>query len=116
MQANGGPRNSKPGTLNALFFTAIEKHNKPNALQVKRGGAYQSISSSELADRVRQVGLGLGALGIKRGDRVAILSENRPEWAIVDYAALTAGLTDVPIYPTLPAEQIPHILNDSGSV
>ncbi|MEP6858823.1 MAG: long-chain fatty acid--CoA ligase, partial [Gemmatimonadales bacterium] len=48
--------------------------------------------------------------------RVAILSENRPEWAIADYACLTAGLTDVPIYPTLPADQIAYILKDSGAV
>jgi long-chain acyl-CoA synthetase len=116
MQASGGPRNSSPGTLNKLFFDAIEKFRKPDALQVKKGGAYQPISSQELADGVRQVALGLQAMGINRGDRVAILSENRPEWAIVDYASLTAGLTDVPIYPTLPAEQIPYILNDSGAV
>ena len=116
MQASGGPRNSKPGTLNALFFDAIERHKKKDALQIKRGGAYEPISSYELMDHVRQVALGLRELGVKRGDRVAILSENRPEWAIADYAALTAGLTDVPIYPTLPAEQIPHILNDSGAV
>jgi long-chain acyl-CoA synthetase len=116
MHASGGPRNSKPGTLNKLFFDAIEKFNKPDALQVKKGGAYQPISSRELADSVRQVALGLRDIGVNRGDRVAILSENRPEWAIADYAALTSGLTDVPIYPTLPADQIPYILNDSGSV
>lgn len=116
MHASGGPRNSSPGTLNKLFFDAIEKFRKPDALQVKQGGAYKPISSQELLDRVRQVALGLQAMGINRGDRVAILSENRPEWAIVDYASLTAGLTDVPIYPTLPAEQIPYILNDSGAV
>ena len=45
-----------------------------------------------------------------------ILSENRPEWAIADFACLTAGMADVPIYPTLPAEQMVHILNDSGAV
>jgi long-chain acyl-CoA synthetase len=118
MQASGGGgrRNSKPGTLNQLFFDAIERHDKPDALQVKRDGAYRPISSSELADRVRQVALGLQEIGVKRGERVAILSENRPEWAIADYAVLTAGLTDVPIYPTLPAEQIPYIMNDSGAV
>jgi long-chain acyl-CoA synthetase len=114
--SSGGPRNSSPGTLNKLFFDAIERHKKKDALQVKVGGAYEPISSYELADHARQVALGLFELGVRRGDRVAILSENRPEWAIVDYAALTAGLTDVPIYPTLPADQIPHILNDSGSV
>jgi long-chain acyl-CoA synthetase len=60
--------------------------------------------------------LGLRELGIQDGDRVAILSENRPEWAIADYACLTARCTDVPIYPTLPARQIEYILRDSGSV
>lgn len=116
MQASGGPRNSSPGTLNKLFFDAIERFKKPNALQVKKGGAYEPISSYALADHARQVALGVLEIGVKRGDRVAILSENRPEWAIADYACLTAGLTDVPIYPTLPAEQIPYILNDSGAV
>jgi long-chain acyl-CoA synthetase len=115
-QTSGGPRNSKPGTLNQLFFDAIAKHNKPDALQAKRGGTYQPISSKSLADQVRQVALGLQELGIKRGERVAIVSENRPEWAIADYAALTSGLTDVPIYPTLPAEHIPYLINDSGAV
>ena len=116
MYVSGGPRNSSPGTLNKLFFDATEKFNKPDALQYKKDGTYLPISSRELADRVRQVALGLRELGIQRGDRVAILSETRPEWAIVDYACLTAGFTDVPVYPTLPAEQIPHIVNDSGSV
>jgi long-chain acyl-CoA synthetase len=60
--------------------------------------------------------LGLRELGIRDGDRVAILSENRPEWAIADYACLTARCTDVPIYPTLPARQIEYILRDSGAV
>ena len=116
MYVSGGPRNSSPGTLNKLFFDAIEAFDKPDALQYKKDGTYRPISSRELADRVRHVALGLRDLGIQRGDRVAILSETRPEWAIVDYACLTAGLTDVPVYPTLPAEQIPHIVKDSGSV
>src|SRR5690349_12995773 len=116
MLTSGGPRNSSPSTLNRLFFDAVAKFDKPDALQYKRDGKYTSISSRELAERVRQVALGLQELGLKRGDRVAILSENRPEWAIADYAALTSGLTDVPLYPTLPAEQLPYLLNDSGAV
>jgi len=116
MLTSGGPRNSSPSTLNRLFFDAVAKFDKPDALQVKRGGTFQPISSRALADQVRQVALGLQELGIKRGDRVAILSENRPEWAVADYAALTSGLTDVPLYPTLPAEQLPYLLNDSGAV
>jgi len=115
MQARGGPRPA-PGTLNKLFFDAISQYNRPDALQVKSAGAYRPISHSEVAGRVRHAARGLQSLGVRRGDRVAILSENRPEWALADYASLTAGLTDVPIYPTLPADQIAYILKDSGAV
>jgi long-chain acyl-CoA synthetase len=64
---------------------------------------------------VQDLSLGLLELGIQPGDRVAILSENRPEWAIADYACLTACCTDVPIYPTLPSKQIEYNLRDSGA-
>jgi long-chain acyl-CoA synthetase len=115
MEARGGPRPA-PGTLNQLFFDAVSKFNRPDALQAKTAGAYKPISHSEVADRVRHAARGLSSLGVRRGERVAILSENRPEWAIADFACLTAGLTDVPIYPTLPADQIAYILKDSGAV
>ncbi len=115
MQANGGPRPA-PGTLNQLFFDAVSKFNRPDALQVKIGGAYRPISHREVADRVRHSARGLSSLGVRPADRVAILSENRPEWAIADFACLTAGLTDVPIYPTLPPDQIAYILKDSAAV
>jgi long-chain acyl-CoA synthetase len=116
MIASGGPRNSAPGTLNRLFFDAVRRYDKPDALQVKVGGTYQPISHQTLARRVRHTALGLMEVGVKAGDRVAILSENRPEWAIADYACLTAELTDVPLYPNLPPEQAAYILRDSGSV
>jgi len=115
MEAKGGPRPA-PGTLNQLFFEAVSKYNRPDALQVKRGGAYQPISHSQVAERVRRAARGLSSLGVRRGDRVAILSENRPEWAIADFACLTIGITDVPIYPTLPGDQIAYMLKDSGAV
>jgi len=115
MEARGGPRPA-PGTLNQLFFEAVSKYNRPDALQVKRGGAYQPISHTEVAERVRRAARGLSSLGVRRGDRVAILSENRPEWAIADFACLTIGITDVPIYPTLPGDQIAYMLKDSGAV
>ncbi len=115
MEARGGPR-PKPGTLNQLFFEAVSKFNRPDALQVKVSGAYKPISHKEVAERVRHAARGLSSLGVRRGDRVAILSENRPEWAIADFACLTAGMTDVPIYPTLPSDQIAYILKDSGAV
>jgi long-chain acyl-CoA synthetase len=116
MISSGGPRNSPPGTLTQLFFDAVARHDKPNALQVKVNGVYQPISSRALAERVRRVALGLGELGIAAGGRVAIFSENRPEWAIADYACLTASLTDVPLYPNLPPEQAAYIIRDSGAV
>jgi long-chain acyl-CoA synthetase len=112
---SGGPRPA-PGTLVQLFFGAAERYDKPDALQAKVNGAYQPISHRTLATRVQHVGLGLRALGIERGARVGILSENRPEWAIADYACLTTGLVDVAVYPTLPAEQIAYILKDAGAV
>ncbi len=114
--SSGGPRDSEPGTLTRLFFDALSRHDKPDALQVKVNGVYQPISSRTLGDRVRRVALGLQELGIQPGERVGILSENRPEWAIADYACLTASLTDVPLYPNLPPDQACYILRDSGAV
>ncbi len=105
-----------PGTLNQLFFDAVERHDKPDALRMKVGGTYQALSHRTIAERVRRAALGLRALGVPRGARVGLLSENRPEWAIADYACLTAGITNVPLYPTLPAEQMAYILKDSGAV
>jgi long-chain acyl-CoA synthetase len=113
--ARGGERPA-PGTLTALFFDAVEKYRMPNALQVRVGQSYTPISHDTILQRVRRVALGLADLGVRRGDRVGVLSENRPEWAVADYACLTSGVIDVPIYPSLPAEQIPYLLQDSGAV
>jgi long-chain acyl-CoA synthetase len=115
LYARGGPR-PQPGTLNQLLFEAVERYNKLDALQVRVGEQYQPISHRTLLERVRRVSYGLKAIGIKRGDRVAILSENRPEWAIADFACLTSGVTDVPLYPSLPPEQLGYPLRDSGAV
>jgi long-chain acyl-CoA synthetase len=112
--ARGGPR-PEPGTLTQLFFDAAERYDRPDALQVKVNGGYQPISHRTVVERVRHVALGLQELGLARGDRVAIISENRPEWAIADFGCLTAGLTDVPVYPTLPAEQAQYVIADSGA-
>ena len=107
MIANGGPRPPR-GTLVELFFTALDRYKHPAAYQVKRDGKYQPLAATEVERRVRSFSMGLRVLGLKPGDRVAILSENRPEWAYADWACLTARLTDVQIYPNLPAEQITH--------
>jgi long-chain acyl-CoA synthetase len=113
--ASGGTRPDAPGTVNALFFQAIEARNLPNAMLHKVDGAWVPIAHTTILQRVRHVALGLAQIGINPGDRVAISSENRPEWAIADYACICSGVVDVPIYPTLPAEQVPFILNDSGA-
>jgi long-chain acyl-CoA synthetase len=112
---SGGPPPEKC-TLNRLFFDAVEQYSRADALQTRVGNSWIPMSHRELAERVRRVALGLESLGVARGDRVAILSENRPEWAIADYGCLTAGFTDVPIYPTLPADQIAYIVNNSEAV
>jgi long-chain acyl-CoA synthetase len=106
-----------PKTLNELFFDAVDRYSsKRAALQFKAGGAWHDLTHQELAQRVKQTALGLLELGVKRGDRIAILSANRPEWAIADYACLAAHCMDVPVYPTLPPKQVAYILRDSGAV
>ncbi|MHB8839984.1 MAG: AMP-binding protein, partial [Gemmatimonadaceae bacterium] len=116
MIAQGGPRPA-PGTLNHLFFDAMASYDRPNVMNVRVGpGQWQAISHRETERRVRHLSLGLQELGLLAGDRVALISENRPEWAIADWACLTARLADVPIYPSLPAEQAMHPINDSGAV
>jgi long-chain acyl-CoA synthetase len=112
--ASGGARPA-PGTIVQLFFDAARRYDKADALLHKVGASWKAISHREVLTRVRHVALGLRDLGLGAGDRVAILCENRPEWALADYGCLTARFASVPIYPTLPAEQIPHILNDSGA-
>ena len=116
MYARGEGDRPPPGTLNQLFFTAARRYNKPDAMMSRVDGKWQPISHATILERVRRIALGLSSIGVARGDRVAILSENRPEWAFADYACLTSGLADVPIYATLPAEQIPYLLEDSGAV
>ena len=105
------------GTLTQLFFDAIEKYGyKAAAFRCKAPDGWHPLSHAEVLQKVTHAGLGLRRLGVKRGDRVAILSENRPGWAIADFASLCIGAADVPVYPTLPASQIRFILKDSGSV
>jgi long-chain acyl-CoA synthetase len=85
-------------------------------MRIRREGRWAPLGYGELAERVQAASIGLQELGVLDGDRVAILSENRPEWAITDYACLAARATDVPIYPTLPARQAEFILRDAGAV
>lgn len=106
---------SQPETIARLFRDAARRYDRPVVLASKRNGAWVSISHRELVERVRQVSAGILDLGLQKGDRVAILSESRPEWTIVDLGTVSMGGALVPIYPTLTADHVAFILSDSGA-
>ena len=101
-------------TLSQLFDYNLSNFNKPDLL-VYRGhdDKYYNISSNEFKSRVVNFALGLRELGIKQGTKVVLLSENRPEWHVVDFACHLLGAVGVPIFPTLISEQIEYIVNNS---
>ena len=104
------------GTLTRLFFDAVEQHARhPAAFRYKAGEVWTPVPHRQAEERVRAIALGLREVGIQPGDRVAILAETRLEWALVDYACLCARSADVPVYPSLPANQVEYILRDSGA-
>ncbi len=102
-------------TLNQLLAQAAQEYQKDDALLYKRSGAWQRISSESWLARARHLALGLHTLGIERGDRVAVLSENRHEWFLVDAALQILGAPNVPVYATLTSGQVAYILKDSES-
>jgi len=101
-------------TLNDIFFTVVERDHRV-VMMHRRDIHWVSISSEEFYQRVVGVAQALREWGLAKGDRVAILSENRPEWTIADFACLLIGAVTVPIYATLTAEQAAYILRDSGA-
>lgn len=104
-----------PSSVPGICLAATLKHDKQDALNHKLGGVWINVNAVTFVERVRHVALGLAALGIKRGDRVALLSENRPEWSIADFAILSLGAVNVPIYTTQAVDQVSYILTDSGA-
>ena len=103
-------------TLTELFFTAVDEHGSKVALErLVSETELEGVSYTEVLELTRRVAAAFAAHGISPGDRAAILSENRPEWAIADYACLCARVIDVPIYPTLTAPQVAYVLEDSGA-
>ena len=99
-------------TLVDLFEYATQTHRKSNTFLTKRAGQYEPVPAEEVREKVYLVGAGLVSLGVKKRDRIGLLSENRPEWAIVDFGILWAGAINVPIFPTLPVAQIRDLLLD----
>jgi len=103
-------------TINQRLAEVAEKYPERPALSSKSADkTWKTYTYAEMTKLTRLFSLGLRSLGIERGDRVAMLSENRPEWAIADLAALASGGVTVPIYSTLPPSQVAHILSDSGA-
>jgi long-subunit acyl-CoA synthetase (AMP-forming) len=97
-------------TLPCLLLDSARQHRKPDAFKFKRNGQWISVSTDEFLLRVEELFFALRSLGLRPRDRAVILSENRLEWAIADYAVLCAGATTVPIYPTFTAPQIEALL------
>ena len=104
----------KLATLNDVFFTAIE-HNLDRAMLHRVEGKWLPISSSDLRRNVAGTVRGLQEWGVHQGDRIAIVSENRPEWSVADFAILLLGAVTVPVYATLTPEQTAFTLRDSGA-
>lgn len=105
----------EPRTLAELFTKAAEKHNRADALNYKRNGLWHPISSHEMVARAEAIALGLHSLGLRKGDKAAILAANSREWTLADAGCQFAGVIDVPIYTTLAPESVRYILNDSSA-
>ena len=103
-----------PQTLNDIFF-AIVGRKQDQVMLAREAGIWRSISSQELYRNVVGVARAFVHWGVRKGDRIAILSENRTEWAVADFASLLIGAVVVPIYSTLTPAQTAYILADSGA-
>jgi long-chain acyl-CoA synthetase len=101
-------------TLNDIFFAATER-NLDRVMLSRASGEWLPISSSDLRRNVAGTVRALKDWGIRKGDRVAILSENRPEWSTADFAILLLGAVTVPVYSTLTPEQTAYTLRDAGA-
>src|SRR5487761_2196485 len=102
-------------TLNDVLVQVTSRGGRAVMQWQDPSGAWLPISSEVLYGRVVAVAKALQGWGVVKGDRVAILSENRWEWAVTDLAVLALGAVDVPLYPTLTPEQVGYMLRDSGA-
>ncbi|MDH3493356.1 MAG: long-chain fatty acid--CoA ligase [Acidobacteriota bacterium] len=104
-----------PQNLPSYCIESFRRHAKPDALNYRDKKGWQHLSGKTVVEKIRKIALGLKELGVKAGDKVAIISENRPEWSLTDLAILSLRAVNVPIYTTQAVEQIRYILEDSGS-
>jgi len=101
-------------TINELFLRIASSGHPRAVLWQDAFGHWQPISADQLYQRVRALSSAFLGWGVRKGDRIALVSENRWEWAVTDFATLAIGAADVPIYPTLTGEQIAALLDDAG--
>lgn len=99
--------------LGDMFFQKRQKLGSKTAYMYKQSGEWISVTYKEAVDWAEKIAAGFASLGIKKGDRIGIISENRVEWALTDYASEALGAVLVPIYPSLLNDQVKYILNDS---
>jgi long-chain acyl-CoA synthetase len=102
-------------TLATMFWSRVEKSADRPAQMLKHGGVWKTLTWREVGDVVRELALGLIALGRQKGDAVALLSASRAEWVQADFAIFSAGCITVPVYPTYPPDLIAYVVNDSGA-
>ncbi|HYE97888.1 MAG TPA: AMP-binding protein, partial [Planctomycetota bacterium] len=105
---------NEPATLAEVYRRSVEAFPRPDRYVRKSGADWVPVSTAELDRQVKACAAGLAALGLKPGDRAAIVSYNRLEWVVVDWACQLMGVPDVPVYSTLPADQVDYILRDAG--
>lgn len=115
VRPNAPPSTSEPTTLVEVFERVTRLHPRPNTLNYKKDGQWKPISSDQMLTRIRHLAAGLYAIGVRHGDRVALLSDSRVEWTLTDGGCQFAGAIDVPIYPTLAPHQVRYIIEDSGA-
>ena len=103
-----------PTRLFDFAYYALEQHPRPDALNTKINGQWESLSTADYVAKAEKLALGLIALGVQPGDKIAIIStNNRTEWNLCDQAILSAGAIDVPVYPTISSEDYRFIFNDA---
>ncbi|MGB2912935.1 MAG: long-chain fatty acid--CoA ligase [Pyrinomonadaceae bacterium] len=106
---------NEPQTLPQLFRRSVTEYGLPDALNYKDGDEWRSISSAKMVERAENIALGMYSLGLRKGDRAAILAPNSPEWTLSDAGCQFAGVVDVPVYTTLSPETVRYIIDDSAA-
>lgn len=103
----------KPNNLVEMLSNTVEKYPDKAALMWKSEGSYRSLSYQDMWEKIENAAAGLARLGVKENSKVAILSDSNPMWAITDFAISSLGAVSVPIYPTLPPNQVAYVLKNA---